>query len=132
MKKVEVFADATVKIDDIKRYVSQYTPSISQQGILSKHYLSEAPTELRYFARSSLLKEVHNRNLLIFKLASPDSMDVSIWIFSRFQQRNRQNSQNLINDVFLRLPAPSAQCIVGAGTYPDACIILIHVDIDYS
>ena len=49
-----------------------------------------------------------------------------------FQQRDRQNSQNLINGTFCRLPVVSAQCIFGTEKYPDAGILLNYDDDDYS
>ena len=39
-------------------------------------------------------------------------MSFPIWIFIGFQQQDRQNSQNLNNDTFCRLPVVSAQCII--------------------
>ena len=39
-------------------YVSHYTPSISQQAILSNRILSTLPTELHYVKRSVSMKEV--------------------------------------------------------------------------
>ena len=59
-------------------------------------------------------------------------MDVPIWIIIRSQQRDRQNSQNLNNDAFCRLPVVSAQCIIGTEKYPDAGVLLNYVDDDYS
>ena len=40
-------------------------------------------------------------------------MNVPIWIIIGFQQRDRQDSQNLNNDTFCRLPATSAQAVIG-------------------
>ena len=57
-------------------------------------------------------------------------MNVPTWIIIGFQQRNRQDSQNLKNDTFCRLPVVSAQCIIGTGKYFDTGIFLIH-DEDY-
>ena len=52
-------------------------------------------------------------------------MNVPIWIVIRFQQRDRQDSQNLNNDSFLRSPVFSAQCIIGTEKNLDAGILLI-------
>ena len=60
-------ADARIKIDHIHWYVPPYTPSIQQQGILSKQILSKTPTELRYIERFVFMKEVKNHNLCNFE-----------------------------------------------------------------
>ena len=49
-----------------------------------------------------------------------------------FQQRDRQDSQNLNNDTFCRLHVKSAQCVIGTETKPDASTLLNHEDVDYS
>ena len=59
-------------------------------------------------------------------------MNVPIWIFLGFPQRDRQNSQNLNNDTFCRLPVNSAQCIFGTEEYPDFGIFLNYDDDVYS
>ena len=89
-------------------------------------------TELRYVKRSVFMKEVNNQNLWIFELGSQESMNVPIGIIVGFQQRDRQNSQNLNNDTFCRLPVVSAQCIIGTEKYTDGGIILNYNDEDYS
>ena len=78
------------------------------------------------------LKEVKNQNLWNFELGSHENMNVPIWIFIGFQQRDRQDSQNLVSDGFLRLPVTSVQCIIGTEMYPDACILLNYDDDEYS
>ena len=104
---------ADIKIDNIRWYVPNYTPSIPQQSILSEQILSKTPTKLRYIEQSVFMKEVINQNQWNFELSSQESMNVSIWINVGFQQRNRQDSQNLINDVFYRLQVTSAQWFIG-------------------
>ena len=49
-----------------------------------------------------------------------------------FQQRDRQNSQNLNNDTFYRPPVTSAQCNIGTEKHPDSSILLNYDDNDYS
>ena len=124
--------DARIRIDHIHWYVPHYTPSIQQQSTLSKQILSKIPTELRYVERSVFMKEVNNQNLWNFELGSHENMNVPIWIIIGFQQRDRQDSQNLNNDTFCRLPVVSAQCIIGTEKYPDAGILLNYDDDDYS
>ena len=125
-------ADARIRIDHIHWYVPHYTPSIQQQSTLSKQILSKTPTELRYVERSVFLKELNNQNLWNFELGSHENMNVPIWIVIKFQQRDRQDSQNLNNDTFCRLPVVSAQCIIGTEKYPNAGILLNYDDDDYS
>ena len=66
--KVAGIADARVKIDHIHWYVPHYTPSMSQQAIMSKQILNKTPTELRYVERSVFMKELNNQNLWNFEL----------------------------------------------------------------
>ena len=70
------------------------------------------------------MKEVNNHHLRNFELGSHESMNVPIWVIIGFQQRDGQDSQNLINYTFCRLTVTSAQCIIGTETYPDAGILL--------
>ena len=132
IEKVAGIADGRIKIDHIHWYVAHYTPSIQQQSILSKQILSKTPIELRYVERSVFMKEVNNQNLWNFELGSLESMNVPIWNILGFRQQDRQDSQNLNNDTFCRLPVVSAQCIIGTEKYPDAGISLNYVDDDYS
>ena len=125
-------ADARIRIDRIHWYVPHYTPSIQKQSTLSKQILSKTHTELRYVERSVFMKEVNNQNLWNFELGSHENMNVPIWIIIGFQQRDRQDSQNLNNDTFCRLPVVSAQCIIGTEKNPDAGILLNYDDDDYS
>ena len=78
------------------------------------------------------MKELTDQNLWNFKLGSQESMKVPIWKTIKFQQQDRQDSQNLKKDTCCRLPVYSAQCIIGTEKYPDAGIILTYVDDDYS
>ena len=129
--KAAVIADARIKIDHIHWYVPHYTHSIQLQSTLSKQILSKTPTELRYVERSVFMKEVNNQNIWNFKLGSYENMNVPIWIIIGFQQRDKQDSQNLNNDTFCRLPVISAQCIIGTEKNPDTGILLNYVDDDY-
>ena len=65
-------------------------------------------------------------------MGSHESINVPIWIIIGFQQSVRQNSQNLKNDTFCRLPVVSAQYIIGNEKYPDASILLNYDVDDYS
>ena len=78
------------------------------------------------------MEEVNNRNLWKFELGSHENTNVPIWIIIRFQQRDKQGSQNLNNDTFRRLPVVSAQSVIGTEKYPDAGKLLNYDDDDYS
>ena len=57
------------------------------------------------------MNKVNNQNLWNFQLGSQEGMEVPIWIIVGFQTKDRQDSQNLNNDVFYRLPVTSDQCM---------------------
>ena len=78
------------------------------------------------------MKEVNNQNLWNFELCSQESMKVPKWIIIGFQQRERQDSGNLVNDSFYRLPVTSTRCIIGTEKYPVAGILLNYHGDDYS
>ena len=78
------------------------------------------------------MKQVNNQNLWNFDLGSQENMNVPIWIIIGFQQQDRQDSQDLNNDTFCRLPVVSAQCGIGTEKYPDTGILLNYDDDDYS
>ena len=132
IEKANGIADARIKIHHIHWYVPHYTPSMSQQAIMSKQTLSKTPTELRYVERSVFMKEVNNQNIWNFELGSQENMNVPIWIIIGFQQQDRQDSQNLNNGTFCRLPVVSVQCVIGTEKYPDAGIVLNYNDDDYA
>ena len=130
--KVAGIPNARIKINHIHWYVPYYTPSMSQQAIMSKQILSKTPTELRYVERSVFMKEVNNQNVWNFELGSQENMNVPIWIIIGFQQQDRQDSQELNDDTFCRLPVVSVQCIIGTEKYSDTRISLNYDDDEYS
>ena len=132
MDKTEGFADARNKNDHIHWCITHYALSIPQQAALSQQILSKTHTELSYIERSVFMEEVYNQKLWNFEMGSQKSMNSPICKIKGFQQRDRQNSQNLKNDSFCRLPVTSAKCIIGTEKHPDAGIILNYVDGDYS
>ena len=67
-----------------------------------------------------------------FELGSQESMNVPLWIFIGFQQKDRQDSQNLKKYTFCRLPVISAQGIFETEKYPDDSILLNYDDDYYS
>ena len=78
------------------------------------------------------MREVNNQNLWNFELGTQESMKVLVWITIRFQQRDRQDSQNLNNDTFCGLPVVSAQYVIRTDRNPDAVMLLNYDDDDYS
>ena len=105
-----------IKLIALEWYVPQYTPSISNQAILSEQIWSKTPTEHQYLDRSVLMKEFLTQNFWNFELSTQEGVNVPIWIILVFQQRDRQDSENLNNDTFYRSPVTSAQCILGTET----------------
>ena len=126
LDKAPGITDAGIKLVNIQWYVPHYTPSIPQQGILSKQILSKTPKVLRYFETSVFMKEVNNQNLWNFELGSHEGINVPLWIIVGLQQKDREDSQNLNNDTFCRVPVTCAQCIIGTEKYPDGNIKLLR------
>ena len=99
---------------------------------MSKQIFSKIPTELQYVERTVFLKEVNIQVSRTFELGAQEGLNVRIWIIVGFQQKDRQDSQNLNNDTFQRPPVTSAQCNIGTEKYPDSAILLIYDVEDYS
>ena len=59
------------------------------------------------------MKEVIVHNLWSFELGTQEEINITIWIVTGFQQRDRQDAQNLNNDTFYRPPLTSDQCLIG-------------------
>ena len=78
LQKEVALADDRIEIDHVYLCVAHYTPSIQQQGKLSKQILIKTPTELRYFERYVFMKEMNNQNHWNFKLGSQESMNILI------------------------------------------------------
>ena len=129
--KVAGIAEARIKIDHIHWFVPHHIVSMQQQAIMSKQIVNKTPTELRYVERSVFMKQMNNQNVWSFELGSQENMNVPIWIIIEFQQQDRQDSQNLNNDTFCKLPVVSAQYIIGTEKYPAAGILLNYDDDDY-
>ena len=132
LNKTNATAVGKIKIKSIEWYVPHYTASVKEQGMLMKQITDKIPTELRYVERSVFMKEVNTQNLWSFELGTHENMNVPIWITIGFQQRDRQDSQNLANDTFCWLPFTSAQCIISTEKNPDSGILLNYDDDDYN
>ena len=65
------------KINAIEIYVLHYTPSIPQQAILSKQFLSKAPTEFQYIEKPVLVKEVMTQKFWTFELRTQEVFKLS-------------------------------------------------------
>ena len=132
LNKANAINNGTIKINAIEWYVPHYTPSMQQQGILSKQILNKTPTQIQYPEKSVFMKEVNTQNFWTFELGTQEGINIPTWIFVAFQQNDRQHEQNLNNDTFVRLPVISAQVVIGTERYPDAGILLNYDDDDYS
>ena len=121
-----------IKINSIEWYVPHYTASLKEQGILMKQITDKIPTELRYVQRYVFMKEVNTQKIWSFELGTQEGVNVPIWIIVGFQQRERQDSQNLANDTFYKPPVTSAQCFIGREKYPDYAVLVNYNDDDYS
>ena len=117
-----------IKFDSIEGCIPHYTPSISNQAILSKQFLSKTPTELQYVERYVFLKEVKTQAIWTFELGTQEVINVPIWIIVGFQQRERQDPRKLNNDTFYRHPVTSAQCTIGSENEPDSTNLLTYND----
>ena len=123
--------DARTKIDQIDWYVHHCTSSLDQERIKMKQIVGKTPTQIRYIERSVFMKEVNNQKLWNFELGAQETMDEPIWVVVGFQQQGREDSQNLSNDTFCRLPVISAQCIIGTEKYPDTKMLVNYDNDDY-
>ena len=75
---------------------------------------------------------MNTETLWIFELGTQEGIILPIWIIVSFQQRVRQDSQNLNNDTFCRPPVTNAECTIGTEKYPDNSISLYYNDAGYS
>ena len=78
------------------------------------------------------MKQVDTQNLWSFEIGTHEGVNIPIWIIIGFQQRERQDSQNMNNDTFYRPLVTSAQCIIGMEKYPDSAILSNYDDDDYN
>ena len=132
LNKANAINNGKIRINAIEWYVPHYTPSMQQQGILSKQILNKTPTQIQYPERSVFMKEVNTQKFWTFDLGTQEGINIPTWIFVGFQQNDRQHDQNLNNDTFVRLPVISAQVVIGTERYPDSAILLNYDDDDYS
>ena len=121
-----------IKINSIDSCIPHCRPSIEQQRVLRKQIVDKTPTELRYPKRSVFMKEVNTQKLRSFQLGTQEGINVTIGIYTAFQQSDRQHDQNLNNDTFVGLPNTSAQCSIGTEIYPDVGFLSIYDDGYYS
>ena len=78
------------------------------------------------------MKQVNTQNFWSFELGTQERINVPIGVIIGFQQRDRQDSQNLNKDRFCRPPVICAQWIFRAEKHTDACIFLKYDDDEYS
>ena len=65
--------------------------------------LSKTATEVKHVKRSVIIKEVNTQNFWTFDLGTPEGKNVPVWIVVAIQQRDRQDLQIFINDIFIDL-----------------------------
>ena len=78
------------------------------------------------------MKEVNTQILWSFELGTQEGIDIPIWIIIGFQQRDRQDSQNMNNDTFFTPPVTSAQCHIATEKYPNSANLINYDDDDYN
>ena len=61
-----------------------------------------------------------------------EGTNIPIWVIVGFQQKDRQDSQNLNNDLFYRPLVTNAHCIIGTEKYSDSDILINYNDNDYA
>ena len=64
------------------------------------------------------MKKVNTQKFWSFELGTREGTNIPIWIVIGFQQKDRQDSQNLNNYTFYRPVVISAQCIIGSEKKP--------------
>ena len=128
LNKDNAVNDDKFKINSIEWLISQYIPRVKQKTILMNQIVKKIPTDLHYVERSILMQEVKNRKTWQFQIGVEESTNISIFIIIGFQQQDRENSQNLNFDPFIRLPITSAQCLIGSEKYSNSAVLLNYDD----
>ena len=124
--------NAKIVINSIEWYVPHYVPSLEEDNKLLDQIYKKTPINLHYPERSVFMKKINTQSFWTFELGTQEGVNVPIWIYVAFQQHDRQHDQNLNNDIFYRMPATSAQCIIGTEKYPDSAILINYDDDIYS
>ena len=127
MDKDAIIADARTEIDHIRWLVPHCTPSIQNESILYKEFSSKSPTGLRYNERSNFVNQVNSQNLSNFKSGSQKSMNVPIRKVIGFQQKNRQDSQDLKKVTFLDYQLLVLNPLIGRKKTPMPAYCLIKM-----
>ena len=113
MKKDNATNIAKIKINALKWYIPQYTPSLEKYNKLMNQITKNKPTNLHYPERSVFMKENNTQNFWTFELGTQEGINVPIWIYVVFQQSDRQHVQNSNNGSFYRMPVTSGQVVIG-------------------
>ena len=132
MNKDYAINKAKNKNKAIEWYIPRHIGTISQQDRLSRQILNRTPTELQYVETTVFMKEVNTQKLWTFELSTDEGINVPTWIIVGFQQKVKQDSQNLHNDTFYRPPVTSAQCIIGTEKNTGNSMLLNYDGDDYS
>ena len=113
LNKNNATAIGKINFNSIDWCLPHCTASVKEHGITMGQIIDKQPTELRYVERSVFMKEVNTQNLWSFELGTQEGVNVPIWFIVGFQQRERQDSQNLANGTFYKPQVTSAQCVIG-------------------
>ena len=112
--------------------ITLYSQYFKTSYIFSEQILSETPTELQYVERNVFMEEVNTQNLWTFELGTQDCINVPIWNFVEFQQKDRQSSLNLNNDTFYSAAVTSVPCTIGTEKHTISAILINYDNDDYS
>ena len=132
LNKGDATNDAKIKINSIEWLVSQYIPGVKEQIIIMDQIVKKIPMDVHYVERSVFMQEVKTQKVWQFHLGTEEAVSITFYLKIGFQQPDGENSQNLNNDTFIRLPVTSAQCPIGSEKYPDSVILSNYDDDDYS
>ena len=94
------FPNSKSVIFAISCFVAQSTPNEAQQGELSEHLLSKAPTAIYYIKRTAVMKKVKLQNLWTFDMGTGKGKDVPIINTMGYQECDRINLQFLNSHIF--------------------------------
>ena len=82
--------------------------------------------------RSVFMNEVKTQKFWIFQLGTQQGINIPIWIFIGFQQKDWHNSQKLHDDTFHRPPVRSVRNIIRTEKSPDSVVLKNFDDNSYS
>ena len=100
LNKGNAINNGKIKINAKEWFVPHYTPSITQQNITMYQNIKKMSRDLQYPERSVFMKEIILQTFWSFELGTKEGINIPIWIFVVFRQSDREDDQNLNNDIF--------------------------------